>query len=253
MKNEIIKTAYKLIYFKNLLNSSSTKLFNDDYIKFFLNDDINIDIIKKIPNDKLNDIIDHINIRTKKIDNIILDLHNNIEQIVVFGAGFDTRPWRLKMNPLINWYDVDYENIINYKSSKLKENTICKYNSIIADLNDKNLFEILEYNGYSKNKNTLFILEGVINYLNVENIEQLFNNIYINSTQNSSIISTFMSSKCKIVNNLHLFRPIDPLNFMQKIKYDGDQNDLCTIGIKDFNKILSEDWNEYYILELKKK
>lgn len=44
-----------------------------------------------------------------------------IRQVVILGAGFDTRPWRLKLPSGVHWYEVDLPDVVAAKRRQLAQ------------------------------------------------------------------------------------------------------------------------------------
>jgi methyltransferase (TIGR00027 family) len=101
-------------------------------------------------------------VRTAAIDHLVLSaIEKGVDIIINLGAGLDTRPYRLNIPQYLNWIEVDFPEIVEYKNKMLEnEKPGCFLRRIEADLtNDtqrKKLFA--ELNG--KNKNALIITEG---------------------------------------------------------------------------------------------
>src|ERR1700754_605679 len=59
--------------------------------------------------------------RTKLIDDWILQAASGIDQIVLLGAGFDTRAWRLDALADIRIFEVDHPNTAAVKQARLRK------------------------------------------------------------------------------------------------------------------------------------
>jgi methyltransferase (TIGR00027 family) len=161
---------------------------SNDYIapkllpKFFL-PFIKINVLKKF---FINQFIppgmyEYIIARTKYIDSIFKQaILNECEQILIFGAGFDTRGIRLaNADNKTKIFELDapitQEAKINqFKKRGIQINPNLTY--ISMDFNKQSLEEKLKESGFNKNKKSLFILEGLTMYLNPEAID---NTLYI--------------------------------------------------------------------------
>eukprot|EP01084_Bolivina_argentea_P118749 210643_1 len=106
---------------------------------------------------------------------------NTVHQIVLFGAGLDSRAYRLDFlhstNTII--FEIDYEVINKYKEyilSKYKQKCgILKRLSI--DLSLQNWHKTLIENGFNVNMPTFFVLEGLYYYLTEKDNITLFDEI----------------------------------------------------------------------------
>jgi len=78
-------------------------------------------------------------IRTKFIDDLVLDTISNarLATVVGVGSGLDTRPWRLELPADLHWIEVDLPAILDYKDAFMgTEPPQCRRERLIADLND---------------------------------------------------------------------------------------------------------------------
>lgn len=120
--------------------------------------------------------------RTKYFDSEIETIIKNdkIEQIIIMGAGFDSRPYRSKQKG-ITYFELDKVNIINMKKLKVekafgKEPSNVFYLDYNIDIND--LEKTLEgHPEFDKDKKTLIVIEGVLHYLSANGVNKLFKSI----------------------------------------------------------------------------
>lgn len=116
-----------------------------------------------------------LSIRTRLIDDYIYKYVNlGITTIINVGAGLDTRPYRLKLPSSIKWIEIDFPEVVEYKTQKLKdEKPICSLERIGLDLSNrtqrKNLFSDLN----QKFGAALILTEGVIPYLEESMVSEL--------------------------------------------------------------------------------
>ncbi|WP_028981596.1 class I SAM-dependent methyltransferase [Sporocytophaga myxococcoides] len=109
-------------------------------------------------------------IRTKFFDEILLkEISGDIEQVVILGAGYDTRGIRFKIHlKKIKVFEVDFPGTQRNKRKKLvhlPEEIPSNIHFIPLDFNERPFHEALMEAGFSKNKRTLFLWEGVSYYL----------------------------------------------------------------------------------------
>jgi len=114
--------------------------------------------------------------RTAYFDSIFKDaLHKNIPQIVLLGAGYDTRAYRFaKLNHTTKIFELDIATTQNRKKKCLKKARIDipkQVTLVPINFNKEALKNVLENAGYKNNKKTLFIWEGVSYYLNPESVD----------------------------------------------------------------------------------
>lgn len=91
-------------------------------------------------------------------------------QVCVFGAGLDSRPWRLFTTEEINsvsnmhYYEVDFKEMFDYKIPTLAEAgasiTCGKYHPITTDLSKPNWTDKLIASGFQPKERTVYVMEG---------------------------------------------------------------------------------------------
>lgn len=128
--------------------------------------------------------------RTAYFDNLFVNaLKKEIPQIVLLGAGYDTRSYRYAN--LINStkiFELDEPITQNEKLKTLDESKIQIPGNVRftpVDFDKDPIEKVLEKADYEKEKQTLFIWEGVSYYLDPESVDEVFsficNYAHINS------------------------------------------------------------------------
>jgi methyltransferase (TIGR00027 family) len=118
--------------------------------------------------------------RTAYIDNIFEEaLQENIPQIVLLGAGYDTRSYRFKkLIKETRIFEVDILPTQHRKREILQQSNIPVPEGLtFVAVNFKSdvLADVLRAAGFDKNKKTLFIWEGVMYYLPAEAVDDTLN------------------------------------------------------------------------------
>lgn len=117
--------------------------------------------------------------RTKYMDTIYQTaITEDFEQIVILGAGFDTRALRFPITEgHTRIYEFDSKNTQQTKLSFYKTNNIPVPPNVTFEAIDfvkESLQKRLEAIGFPKNKRCLFLMEGVSMYLEPEAVNDLF-------------------------------------------------------------------------------
>lgn len=111
-------------------------------------------------------------------------------QIVLLGAGLDTRAYRFKPI-LINKHtiiEVDFPSIIHYKERILqKEKPLCDLVRLPLDLLNEDWSSYLIKGGFSRNIPTFWVLEGLAYYIEKERFRSLITKAAEISIENSQI------------------------------------------------------------------
>ena len=100
----------------------------------------------------------------------------NTSQIVMLGAGLDTRAYRF--HPLRQGghsvFEIDLPNIINYKERILADETpLCRLFRVPTDLEERKWLTPMMILGFSTEVPTLWILEGLSYYLEQDTVSSL--------------------------------------------------------------------------------
>jgi len=136
---------------------------------------------------------DNIVYRTKFIDQIINQ--NDFDQIVILGAGFDSRFLRFNKSKT-KFFEIDHSDTQKYKIEILQKKHLLRNKShiffISANLNRQGINQKLLSKKFSPNLKTLFILEGLIMYLSASAVNQLFKSIISLSSSDNEIIFDFI-------------------------------------------------------------
>jgi methyltransferase (TIGR00027 family) len=97
-------------------------------------------------------------------------------QIVLLGAGFDTRAYRFKpfkTNSHII-FEIDFPIVIQNKEKILKnKNPLCDLRRLSADLTDSEWASPLFTKGFSSNIPTFWVLEGLVYYMEPNEVSHL--------------------------------------------------------------------------------
>ena len=117
--------------------------------------------------------------RTKFIDSVFQNaISNEFDQILIFGAGFDSRGIRFAdLNKKTIIFELDAPVTQEAKIDQLKKRGIeinPNITFISIDFNKESLEDKLIESGFKENKKSLFILEGLTMYLDPEAIDNTF-------------------------------------------------------------------------------
>jgi methyltransferase (TIGR00027 family) len=134
--------------------------------------------------------------RIRFVDDCLKDsIKNGIEQLVILGAGFDSRAYRFDELKNIPVFEVDHPNTQKIKKDKLQLifNRLPEHVVYVPVDFEKDIFmSKLTAFGYRKNRKTLFIWEAVSKYLTSKAVNQLLSLVSINSCKGSSIVFDYL-------------------------------------------------------------
>jgi len=144
--------------------------------------------------------------RTKLFDAALLDaLQNGATQVVVLGAGFDSRAYRFQSQlGNVRVMEVDYGPTQAYKKQRLGEilDVIPSNVSFVPmDFTKDNLLEQLRNAGYSEQQKTFFLWEGVTYYLPESAVKDTLHFVRDHSASGSRIAFDYFGASNPAVNN----------------------------------------------------
>ena len=148
---------------------------------------------KKIPNPGM---YEYIVARTGVIDELFQNLPPDIRQVLIFGAGLDSRVIRFR-NDLRNIMVFELDSYVTqqtkkdkYKSKNIELPDNLKF--IDIDFDNDSLAMKLNEGNFVKNEPSLFVLEGLTMFLNQESIDITFNIINEYAAPNSIIVFDYI-------------------------------------------------------------
>jgi methyltransferase (TIGR00027 family) len=149
--------------------------------------------------------------RTKAFDAALLDaLQDGARQVVVLGAGFDSRAYRFESQlGDVRFMEVDLGSTQAYKKQRLGEilEVIPSNLSLVPmDFTKDSLLEQLRNAGYSEQQKTFFLWEGVSYYLPESAVKDTLHFVRDHSASGSRIAFDYTGANNPAINNpLHLY------------------------------------------------
>jgi methyltransferase (TIGR00027 family) len=98
-------------------------------------------------------------LRARWVEDLIKSaIASGITQIVNPACGLDTYAWRLNLPSHVTYYELDFPEVMEYKSSKLADvPVLCKYKPISIDLRDESWTQKLTQSGFDSKKEIVTI------------------------------------------------------------------------------------------------
>lgn len=202
------RTAQYMAFFRALETKrpENDRLFADPYAIHFLDRRLRLAVrfsslplfnayLKKTVQDKIPGAWSSAIARTRYIDELLLGtINSGVEQVIILGAGFDTRASRLEFLHSIPVIEIDHPNTSAYKK-EVFEKSIGKIPGNVTycriDFNKQSLEQLATENNFNFAIPTTFIWEGVTNYLTAGAISKTFS--FISAfPKNSFVIFTYV-------------------------------------------------------------
>lgn len=133
--------------------------------------------------------------RTKLIDDLIADAAPSIDQLVILGAGYDTRAHRLDCLSDRAVYEVDHPNTQAAKRTVLaraKPPAAAVRRYVAVDFERDELTAALIASGYQPAQRTMFLWEGVTQYLSSEAVDKTLSAIHHAARQGDTLVFTYV-------------------------------------------------------------
>lgn len=199
MKNKSGNTAFgaAAVRLEEQYEPQEKRLFDDSVVYHLTNDASRFMLKFKLMRNFINHFSEKIApgviggqiCRTKYIDEKTLGLLNKVQQILILGAGLDTRAYRLEGIENIKIFEVDLPNIQQIKKRKLKKylgGFPSNVTFIPIDFNKEKLETVLNNSSFDYTKQTLVILEAVTQYVDGNAVSDVFR--FISKLSNNSYL-----------------------------------------------------------------
>ena len=134
--------------------------------------------------------------RTRYIDDVLKTaLADGTEQVVILGAGFDSRAYRIAGMDQAQVFEVDLPGTKALKQKRLERvlGAVPENVTLVGiDFDHQNLGDVLAVAGFQAGKRTLFIWEGVTQYLTAEAVNSTLKFAARVSGAGSAIVFTYV-------------------------------------------------------------
>lgn len=180
-----------------------------------------------------------------------------LEQLVILGAGYDSRAYRMtELMGRVKIFEVDHPSAQAVKIEKIKNifgSLPDHFAYVPVDLGIDDLGEKLLEKGYDKSKKTLFILEGVIFYIPPKMVDEILFFIVNNSGKGSAVLFDYFpksvvdgTSQLEVGRNIHnhLKQVGEPLQF--GIEEGNVEKFLEERGFSQVRNVTSEEYKRMY-------
>ncbi|MGD8998320.1 MAG: SAM-dependent methyltransferase [Anaerolineae bacterium] len=134
--------------------------------------------------------------RTRYIDDVLRrSLEEGIDQLVILGAGFDTRAYRIAGMDQVQVFEVDLPGTRRLKQARLEKVLGAVPDNVTLlgmDFDRQSLDDILGAAGFREGRRTLFIWEGVTQYITAEAVDNTLGFVSSVSGVGSAIVFTYV-------------------------------------------------------------
>ena len=143
------------------------------------------------------DMRDLVTARTAYIDAYLKETLDNMEHVVLMGAGYDTRAYGEFRRDGQSFFELDQTATQELKKKALADAGIDTADThfVSVDFQKNDAFERLVASGYDPSKKTLFLWEGVTLYLGEEDVRRTLRDMKNHSAPGSVIVADFYSTR----------------------------------------------------------
>jgi len=136
----------------------------------------------------------HVAMRTRAIDEAVADaIAHGARQLVVLGAGLDSRAWRLSNLHDVVVFEVDHPATQAYKRAKIahRRSLARAVHFVAVDFERDALDERLTQVGYDATQHSVFVWEGVTMYLRPKAVDHTLSILARLASPRSTLLVTY--------------------------------------------------------------
>lgn len=142
-------------------------------------------------------LVDHLALRTRAIDSTLLAaIEHGIDQVVILGAGLDTRAHRLEVLHDAHVFEIDHPNSQRQKRAHAATVPVlaAALTYVPVDFSRDSLGSALAKHGHDGSRPTFWIWEGVVPYLDASAVTETLRTLHEHSARYSELALTYVPS-----------------------------------------------------------
>lgn len=198
--------------------------------------------------------------RVRFFDDIVESAVNDgLEQLVILGAGYDTRSYRIEGLDKVKIFEVDHPVTQEVKIEKIKEifSSLPDHVTYVpVDLEIDDLKQEILKSGYDSSKKTLFIMEGILMYLTPDIVDEVLSFMVHNSGKESAIVFDYIplsvvDGTCELEAGRNWRKGVMDVGepFLFGVKDGTIKSFLVQRGFSKIRNMTSEDYKRAYFNE----
>ena len=195
--------------------------------------------------------------RVRYFDDVVKSsLGDGLEQLVILGAGYDTRAYRIEGLKNVTIFEADQLSTQKIKVEKIKEifGSLPRHVTYVpVDIGVDTLGQRLLESGYDRSRKTLFIMEGLLMYLPPGTVDETLSFIAHNSGRGSAIVFDYIPQSvvdgtCDLEAGRNWRKGVMDVGepFLFGIKAGEIETFLTQRGFSNVQNITSEDYRKAY-------
>ena len=195
--------------------------------------------------------------RVRYFDDVVnSSIGGGLEQLVILGAGYDTRAYRIEGLKNVKRYEVDQLATQKIKVEKIKEifgSLPGHVTYVSVDIGVDTLGQRLLESGYDRSLKTLFIMEGLFMYLPPGIVDETLSFIAHNSGRSSAIVfdyipESIVDGTCELEAGKNWQKGVTDVGepFLFGIKEGELETFLTQRGFSNVKNVTSKDYKKAY-------
>jgi methyltransferase (TIGR00027 family) len=151
----------------------------------------------QLPEDKKSSIANMVFSRCRRFDSLIERYADRAEQLVVLGAGLDTRAYGTIANKNLTMFELDKVSTQQAKRQSVKRAKLNfdHIHYVEVDFADPSWINALVASPYDRAKSTIFLWEGVTLYLSETDVRDTLAAIKVHAAQGSTVVLDFYGKR----------------------------------------------------------
>ncbi len=196
--------------------------------------------------------------RVRYFDDFVkASIDKGLEQLIILGAGYDTRAYRiegLKGNVNVKVFEVDHPETQSLKKEKIAKIFGGLPDQVVyvpVDFDTESLGQKLLGNGYDRSKKTLFLMEGLVMYIPPKAVDEILSFIVNNSARGSEVLFDYflqsvVDGTCEAGKNMRDFAAEQGEPFLFGIEEGASEAFLMKRGFSRVQNVTSDDYKKAY-------
>lgn len=184
-------------------------------------------------------------------------LNNGLQQLVILGAGYDTRAYRIEgLKEKAKIFEVDHPGTQSLKKEKIKKIFGSFPDHVVyvpADFEVEKLGQRLREMGYDRSKKTLFLMEGFVMYIPPKAVDETLSFIVNNSAKGSAVLFDYFlesvvdgTCESEAGKNMRQFAAEQGEPFQFGIEKGNVEAFLVERGFSQIRNVTSDDYKRAY-------
>lgn len=195
--------------------------------------------------------------RVRYFDDIVKSsIGDGLEQLVILGAGYDTRAYRIEGLKNVRVFEVDQPATQKRKVEKIKEifgSLPSHVTYVSVDIGIDKLDQRLLESGYDRSQKTLFVMEGLIYYIPPGAVDETLSFIAHNSGRSSAIVFDYIPQSvvdgtCELEAGRNWQKGVTDVGepLLSGIKDGEIETFLTQRGFSKIRNVISKDYKKAY-------